>query len=73
MYKLKKGVNFKRVNEKSIMKFDFDLSPYYDEKTRQIKTPERYIDFSCMGQVFVDFLIPLNLVEKVEELKESDD
>lgn len=65
MYKLKEGVNFKLVNKKSIMNFDFDLSPYYDEKTREIKTPEGYIDFSCMGQVFIDFLIPLDLVEKI--------
>lgn len=65
MYRLKDGVNFKLVNKKSIDKFDFDLSPYYNQETREIKTPENYIDFSCMGTVFVDILIPLDLVEKV--------
>ena len=69
MYRLKENVNFKLVNKKSIMKFDFDLEPYYDKETREIKTPDRYIDFSCMGQVFVEFLIPLDLVEKIESGK----
>lgn len=67
MYRLKDNVNFKLVNKKSIMNFDFDLEPYYNKETREIKTPESYIEFSCMGQVFIDFLIPLDLVEEVKD------
>ena len=67
MYRLKDDVNFKFVNKKSIMQYDFDLSNYYDEKTRLFKTPESYIPFSIMGEIFIDFLIPLNLVEEVKD------
>lgn len=65
-YRLKDGVNFKLVNKKSIMKFDFDLSNYYDEKTRMFKFPEGYIAWNLMAQVFEEFLIYLDLVEKVK-------
>lgn len=66
-YKLKDGVNFKFVNDKSIMKFDFDLSDYYDKETRMFEFPEGYVAFHLMGEVFENFLIPLDLVEEVSE------
>ena len=65
-YKLKDGVNFKFVNDKSIMKFDFDLSDYYDKETRMFEFPKGYVAFHLMGQVFTEFLILLDLVEEVE-------
>ena len=64
-YKLKDGVNFKFVNDKSIMKFDFNLADYYDEKTRMFEFPEGYVAWQLMAQVFGEFLIPLDLVEKI--------
>ena len=65
-YKLKENVNFELINKKSLNKFNFDLAPYYNRETRIIETPKSYIEFSRMGEIFIDFLIPLNLVEKVE-------
>ena len=65
-YKLKDGVNFKWVNEKSKMKYDFNLADYYDEKTRIFEFPKDYVAFHLMGQVFTEFLILLDLVEEVE-------
>lgn len=65
-YKLKDGVNFKFVNDKSIMKFDFDLSDYYNKETRIFEFPKGYVAFSLMSDVFNSFLFPLDLVEKVE-------
>ena len=65
-YKLKDGVNFKFVNDKSIMKFDFDLSDYYNKETRIFEFPKGYLAFSLMSDVFNSFLFPLDLVEKVE-------
>ena len=64
-YKLKDGVNFKFVNNKSIMKFDSDLSNYYDKETRMFEFPESYVAWHLMAQVFGEFLIPLDLVEKI--------
>ena len=64
-YRLKDCVYFKFVNDKSVMKYDFDLSNYYDKDTRIFNVPKNYVAFSLMGQVFVEFLIPLDLVEKV--------
>ena len=64
-YKLKDGVNFKFVNDKSIMKFGFDLSDYYDKETRMFEFPEGYVAWHLMNQVFSEFLIPLDLVEKI--------
>ena len=66
-YRLKDDVNFKLVNEKSIMKFDFDLTNYYNAETRLFEVPKDYVAFSIMCDVFVNFLIPLNLVEEIEE------
>ena len=66
-YRLKDGVNFKLVNEKSIMKFNFDLSDYYDEETRLFEFPKGYVAWNLMAQVFEEFLVRLDLVEKVEE------
>lgn len=66
-WKLKDNVNFKLVNEKSKMNFDFDLSDYYDEVTRLFEFPKGYVASSLMGQVLTDFLILLDLVEKVDE------
>lgn len=66
-YRLKDDVKFTIVNMKSIKQFDFDLSDYYDKKTRIFEFPQGYIAFHLMGQVFNDFLIPLNLVEEVND------
>ena len=63
-YKLKDGVSFNLINKKSIKKFDFDLSNYYDKNTRIFEFPKGYVAFSLMGQVFNEFLIPVDLVEK---------
>lgn len=65
-YRLKDGVNFKLVNDKSVMRFDFDLSDYYNKETRIFEFPKGYVAFSLMGDVFNNFLFPLDLVEKVE-------
>lgn len=73
MYRLKDNVDFRFVNKKSIMKYDFDLSNYYEEKTRLFKSPETYIPFSVMCEVFVDFLIPLDLVEEVKNEKDIEE
>lgn len=66
-YKLKENVNIELVNKKSIMKFNFPLKNYYDEKTRIFTFPEAYISWHLMAEVFRKFLEPLNLVEKVED------
>ena len=66
-YKLKDRVNFEFVNDKSIMTFDFDLSDYYDKETRIFEFPEGYVAWHLMVQVFVEFLIPLDFVEKVSD------
>lgn len=66
-YKLKDGVNFKDVNKKSIMQFDFDLTDYYDEETKMFKLPNNYVEFHLLGQVFVDLLIPKKLVEVIKD------
>ena len=66
-YKLKAGVDFKSVNKKSINQFDFDLSDYYNEKTRIFKFPKGYLAFHWMGEVFINYLLPLDLVEDIEE------
>ena len=65
-YRLKDGVNFKFVNDKSIMKFDFDLSDYYNKETRIFEFPKGCVAFSLMSDVFNSFLFPLDLVDKVE-------
>ena len=65
-YKLKDGVDFKWVNEKSKMKYDFNLSDYYNKETRIFEFPKGYVEFSLMSDVFNTFLFPLDLVEKVE-------
>ena len=64
-YKLKDGVNFKLVNEKSKMKYDFNLADYYDKETRMFEFPDGYVAWHLMAQVFSEFLIPLDLVEKI--------
>lgn len=66
-YRLKDEVNFKMVNKKSKMQFDFDLEDYYDKETRLFEFPKGYVAFSLMGDVFINFLIPLELVEEIEE------
>ena len=65
-YRLKDYINFNLVNKKSIMKFDFDLSDYYNKETRIFEFPKGYVAFSLMSDVFNSFLFPLDLVEKVE-------
>ena len=64
-YKLKDGVSFSLINRKSIKKFDFDLSNYYDKNTRIFEFPKGYVAWHLMAQVFGEFLIPLDLVEKI--------
>lgn len=66
-YRLKNWVNFKWVNEKSIMKYNFNLADYYDEETRLFTFPEGYVAWHLMAQVFSEFLELLDLVEKVGE------
>lgn len=65
-YRLKDGVNFSLINKKSIIKFDFDLSDYYNKETRIFEFPKGYVTFSLMSDVFNSFLFPLDLVEKVD-------
>ena len=64
-YKLKDEVSFNLINKKSIKKFDFDLSDYYDKETRMFEFPDGYVAWHLMAQVFGEFLIPLDLVEKI--------
>ena len=66
-YKLKDGVNFKLVNDKSIIKYNFSLKDYFNEETRLFEVPKGYVAFKLMLQVFVEFLIPLDLIEEIEE------
>ena len=66
-YKLKDDVDFKMVRKKSLMKYDFDLADYYDEKTRIFTFPQGYVAWHLMAEVFRDFLELLNLVEKVDD------
>ena len=49
-----------------IIKFNFDLSDYYNIETRIFEFPKGYVAFSLMSDVFNSFLFPLDLVEKVE-------
>lgn len=66
-YKLKDNVNFKMVSKKVLLTYDINLDTYYNEKTRIFNFPEGYIECHLVGIIFEDFLIPLNLVEKLEE------
>jgi hypothetical protein len=66
-YKLKDEVSFNLINRKSIKKFDFDLSDYYNKETRIFEFPKGYVAFSLMSDVFNYFLFQLDLVEKVSE------
>lgn len=70
-YRLKDGVSFNLINEKSIIKFDFDLSDYYNKETRIFEFPKGYIAFSLMSDVFNNFLFLLDLVEEVEDNDED--
>lgn len=65
-WKLRDDVDFEMVNKKSKRQFDFDLSDYYDKETRMFEYPKGYVAFHLMEQVFIDFLILLDLVETVE-------
>ena len=65
-YRLKDDVNFKLVNDKSVMNYEFDLSNYYDKETRLFEFPKGYVAWHLMVQVFSEFLVPLDLVEKVD-------
>ena len=64
-YKPKDDVLFHIVNKKSKMGFDFDLSDYYDKETRVFTFPQGYVAWNLMAEVFREFLVPLDLVEKV--------
>lgn len=66
-YRLKDGINFNLVNKKSIMKFDFDLSDYYNKETRIFEFPKGYVAFSLMSDIFNSFLFSLDLIEKVSD------
>ena len=66
-YKLKDNVNFELVNKKSKKKFAFDLSNYYDIKTRLFTFPKGYVEFHLMAEVFINFLEPLNLIEVINK------
>lgn len=70
-YRLKDGVNFNLINEKSIIKFNFDLSDYYNKETRIFEFPKGYVAFSLMSDVFNSFLFLLDLVEEVEDNDED--
>ena len=63
-YKLKDDVDFYMINKKSIMKYDFDLSNYYDEKTRIFTFPKGYVAWHLMAEVFKNFLVKQELVEE---------
>ena len=65
-YRLKDEVSFSLINRKSIKKFDFDLSDYYNKETKIFDFPKGYVAFSLMSDVFNYFLFPLDLVDKVE-------
>lgn len=65
-YRLKDGVSFNLINEKSIITFNFDLSDYYNKETRIFEFPKGYVAFSLMSDVFNSFLFPLDLIEKVD-------
>lgn len=66
-YKLKDDVLFHVVNKKAKLQFDFDLSDYYDKKSRLFTFPKGYVAWHLMAEVFSEFLIPLNLVEKIDD------
>ena len=53
--------------QKSKMSFDFDLSDYYDKETRIFTFPHGYVAWHLMAEVFREFLVPLDLVEKVDD------
>lgn len=67
-YKLKDDVDFKMVRKKALMKYDFDLADYYDEKTRIFTFPQGYVAWHLMAEVFREFL---ELLDKLKELKEE--
>lgn len=48
------------------MKFEFDLSDYYDKKTRIFTFPQGYVVWHLMAEVFREFLVPLDLVEEIK-------
>ena len=54
-YKLKDGVDFKLVNKKSKMQYDFNLADYYDEKTRIFEFPKGYVAFHLMDKYLLNF------------------
>lgn len=66
-YRLKDNVNFKLVNEKANMKFEFNLEDYYNKETRIFTFPQGYVAWHLMAEVFKEFLIPLDLVEEIKE------
>lgn len=70
-YRLKDGVSFNLINEKSIINFNFDLSDYYNKETRIFEFPKGYVAFSLMSDVFNSFLFPLDLIEEVEDNDED--
>lgn len=65
-YKLKENINFDLVNNRTIDKYNFSLEDYFNKETRMFDFPKGYVEFHLMGEVFVDYLLPLNLVEEIE-------
>jgi len=63
-YRLKKGVVPHMVFEKCIMKFDFDLEPFYNKGTREITIDDK--NYYDVVKIFIEFLLPLELVEENE-------
>ena len=66
-FKLKKGNNFNSINKISKLKYNFDLSDYYNKKTRIFTFPDGYVAWQMMAEVFRDFLEPLELVERIDK------
>ncbi len=66
-FKLKENVNFEIINKKSKVKFEFDLSDYYDKENRIFTFPQGYVAWHLMAEVFREFLEPLDLVERIDE------
>ena len=66
-YKLKDDVDFNDVTREVLIKYDINLDIYYDKKTRIFNSPKGYLTSHLLGVILEDFLIPLNLVEKLEE------
>ena len=59
------GIFYELYGFEGLLDDDFDLSDYYDKETRMFEFPDGYVAWHLMAQVFGEFLIPLDLVEKI--------